>query len=123
MSAALGLMDYAGHLETYERDGCVVVEDLIPESVCDLLALPLYADAQRMLESGFWPPQPERGEFGHGHVQLGAPRCAPWVHADVVANPVVEQIAAAGVGTGAILGFYNGLCSLAGTRTPHHLPE
>ena len=78
-----------------------MVKDLIPHSVCDQLALPLHADAQRVLESGFWPPQPERGIFGQGHVQLGLPRCAPWVHADVVANEVIEQVVAAGVGTGA----------------------
>eukprot|EP01050_Picozoa_sp_SAG11_P045071 SAG11_NODE_22259_length_409_cov_0.906452_2_plen_91_part_01 len=35
------------------------------------------------------------GEFGYGHMQLGLPRCAPWVHPDIVANPILEQLVAA----------------------------
>jgi hypothetical protein len=40
--------------------GLCVVDDAVSASACDLLALPLQADAQRLLESGFWPPQVSR---------------------------------------------------------------
>ena len=54
--------------------GVAVLHQAIPASVCELLQGPMYADAERMLRGGFWPPQPERGALGHGHVNLGPPR-------------------------------------------------
>ena len=54
--------------------GVAVLHQAIPVSVCELLQGPMYADAERMLRGGFWPPQPERGALGHGHVNLGPPR-------------------------------------------------
>ena len=53
----------------------------------------------------------ERGEFGHGHLQLGPPRVRPFVSAQLVANPLVEQVVAAILGRGAFLSFYNGNCN------------
>jgi hypothetical protein len=109
------------------QHGCAVIHDAVPASVCDLLALPLYADSQRTLESGFWPPQRDccrRGGVleGDGHVHLGAPRCSPWVHEDVVANPIVEQCVAALIGSGAMLDAYTGVCGLVGCGTqPLHM--
>jgi hypothetical protein len=61
-------------LASIARDGVAVLHQAIPGSVCDLLQGPLYADAERMLQGSFWPPQPERGALGHGHVNLGPPR-------------------------------------------------
>ena len=120
---AVGALEHTeGILDAIREQGVAVLHNCIDPSVCELLQAPLYADAQRMLEGSFWPPQPERGALGNGHVNLGAPRCAPWVHSDVVGNPIVEQVVAAAIGTGAVLGFYNGLCNLSGSRPqPLHL--
>lgn len=63
-------------LASIENHGVAVLHQAIPASVCELLQGPLYADAERMLQGGFWPPQPERGALGHGHVNLGPPRYA-----------------------------------------------
>jgi hypothetical protein len=61
-------------LASVARHGVAVLHRAIPVSVCELLQGPLYADAERMLQGSFWPPQPERGALGHGHVNLGPPR-------------------------------------------------
>ena len=61
-------------LRSVKSRGVFVLHNAIPTSVCDSLRLPLAADAQRVLESGFWPPQPERGAMGNGHINLGPPR-------------------------------------------------
>ena len=87
-----------------------VVEDAIPERVLDHLAYRLDFDAAHQVASE--QKYQERGVFGHGHLQLGVPRCAPWVHGEVVANPILEQLAAAVLGP-CFLGFYNG-----NTNTP-----
>lgn len=91
-SACVSLVHSLTH--SYTKTGYVVIENVVPASVCDLMGLPMHADAQRLVGSGFWPPQPERGAFGNGHIQLGPPRCAPWVHEDVLANPIIEQLVA-----------------------------
>jgi hypothetical protein len=88
----------------------VVVEDLIPGPVLDHLAVRLDFDAAHQVTSE--QKYAERGVFGHGHLQMGLPRCAPWVAEEVVANPIMEQCAAAILGP-CFLGFYNG-----NTNTP-----
>jgi hypothetical protein len=48
----------------------------------------------------------ERGGFGAGgHLQLGPPRRAPWVRPEFVANPIIEQVAAAILGPAPFLSW------------------
>lgn len=55
-------------------------------------------------------------------VRVPRGRCAPWVHPDVVGNPIIEQVVAAALGKGAVLSFYNGHCNLSGSGTqPLHM--
>jgi hypothetical protein len=83
------------------------------------------SSAHRAAKEGpdpWWLSQPERGEFGQGHIWLGPPRGAPWVHPEVVANPIIEAVVAAVLGKGAVLGFLNGNCNYAGSGTqPLHM--
>jgi hypothetical protein len=78
-------------LDSIAQHGVAVLHQAIPASVCELLQEPLYADAQRMLEGGFWPPQPERGALGHGHINLGPPRCG--VNSCGTASPARSALA------------------------------
>ena len=90
--------------------GLCVVENIIPDEVLDHLAARLDYDAAHQVASKH--KFEERGVFGHGHLQLGLPRCAPWVKPEIVANPILEQLAVAILGP-CFLGFYNG-----NTNTP-----
>ncbi|MCZ8173017.1 MAG: phytanoyl-CoA dioxygenase family protein, partial [Brevundimonas sp.] len=52
---------------------------------------------------------------GPGHLQLGLRRHAPFVTADLLANPFIECVVAATLGRDAWLGFYNGNVNCPGS--------
>jgi hypothetical protein len=120
---ALAETKLAELVATFEARGTFVLEGVVPRAVCAQLAPRMLADAAAICAHG---GRDARGDFGHGHLQLGACRNAPFVHAEVVANPVVEQAVCAILRGNAQLGFYNGvplprwpgLC--AGARALHH---
>ena len=60
---------------------------------------------------------PHEQRTGVGHLQLGLRRHAPYVHTDVVANPLIESVVAEVLGAGAWLGFYNGNVNCPGSAT------
>jgi ectoine hydroxylase-related dioxygenase (phytanoyl-CoA dioxygenase family) len=93
--------------------GYAVVEDIISQETCNLLADCILEDAQRVRGNG----KQTRHEMltGQGHLQLGLRRHAPFVKPDLVANPFVECVVAAVLGKGAWLGFYNGNVNCPGS--------
>ena len=104
----------------------VVVENVVPERIVDQLQPRMLSDAAALAERRAWEM---RDGSGNGHLQMGAPKNAPWVHPEVVSNPLIEQIATAvlgrsargggefhpladdGGGPIAWLGFFNGNCA------------
>ena len=75
--------------DSFAERGLFVLENVIPLPVLEQLAPRMLSDSHAIVAHGGWSA---RGEFGHGHLQLGPPRCAPWVHSDIVANPIIEQV-------------------------------
>lgn len=69
-------------------------------------------DGLAIAAAGGWG---SRGDFGHGHLQLGAPRNDPFVLPQIVANPIIEQVVVAILRSPARLGFYNGNCAMPGS--------
>lgn len=97
---------------TADSRGLFVLEKVVSPEVCSQLAVKMLADAAAIVAHGGWAA---RGEFGHGHLQLGQPRMAPYVHPSVVANPLVEQVVVAILRQKAVLGFFNGNCAMPGS--------
>ncbi len=93
--------------------GYAVVEDIISQETCDVLAVCILEDAERVRGSG----KLTQHEMltGQGHLQLGLRRHAPFVRTDLVANPFMECVVAAVLGEGAWLGFYNGNVNCPGS--------
>ena len=104
----------------------MVVENVVPGRIVDQLQPRMLSDAAALAERRAWEM---RDGSGNGHLQMGAPKNAPWVHPEVVSNPLIEQIATAvvgrsargggefhpladdGGGPSAWLGFFNGNCA------------
>ena len=64
---------------------------------------------------------PHEKHTGIGHLQLGLRRRAPYVCADLLANPLIEHTVSAVLGKNAWLGFYNGNVNMPGsTSQPIH---
>ena len=117
---ALGPAKLAAALEQLHRTGFTTIENCIPHERLDELVGRLDYDAAHQVASEEkWT---ERGPFGGGHLQLGLPRCAPFVAPELVANPILEQLAAAYLGR-CYLGFYNGNTNTPGSHfsQPLHL--
>ena len=96
-----------------ERVGFAVVGGLISPETCRLLASSVVEDAEIVHATG--TPTGHEQRTGQGHLQLGLRRYAPYVRADLVANPLIEHVVAAVLGQGAWLGFYNGNVNLPGS--------
>ena len=96
----------------FDARGVFVLESVIPLDACRRLAPRMLSDAAAIVAHGGWG---SRGEFGHGHLQLGPPRNAPFVSAEVVANPIIEQCVVAILRSKAKLGFCEPGC-------PHPTP-
>ena len=94
-------------------NGFAVVSNLISHETCELLGDAIINDAQRVLALG----KPTRHEqvTAAGHLQLGLRRYAPFVRADLVANPLIESVVAGMLGNDAWLGFYNGNVNCPGS--------
>ena len=94
-------------LANIQTQGFVVVKDLVSPSTCELLKQSILEDADRVVTEteGLTPHEKVTGR---GHLQLGLRRYAPFVKADLLANPLIEHIVTRMLGAGAWLGFYNG---------------
>ena len=72
----------------FARDGVFVLRNVLPPDATALLAPRMLSDATALLERRAWR---KRGETGGGegaggdggHLQLGPPHMAPWIHPDV----------------------------------------
>lgn len=101
------------------EQGFAVVAGLVSEKSRELLMNSVLKDAEAV-KAGCELTDHEK-RTGQGHLQLGLRRTAPYVRADMVANPIVESIVAEVLGEGAWLGFYNGNVNLPGsTHQPLH---
>ena len=106
-SGALSPEKLRRFVRRFQKDGYAVLLNAVALDALEKLAPRMDSDANQILAVG----GQSRGEFGHGHLQLGPPRVAPFVSAQFVANPLIEQVVAAILGEGAFLSFYNGNCN------------
>ncbi len=99
--------------------GYAVVGGLVSEETRELLLPSILEDVDIVRAGG--EPTPHEKRTGVGHLQLGLRRHAPYVRADLAANPLVESVVAEILGAGAWLGFYNGNVNCPGsTYQPLH---
>lgn len=101
--------------QQFLRDGFVVVCGVFPHEALDALVPRSDYQAARFVASGKGP-----------HLDNGLPRMAPWVLPDIVANPIIEQLATAILGPGAFMRYWGGNCSLPVTDEQlqlHHEDE
>lgn len=112
----------AGHLSAQKLDqitreiretGFAVVAGLVSEASRELLADSIIEDAKKIKADEALTMHEQR--TGKGHLQLGLRRAAPYVRADLLANPLIESVVAAILGPDAWLGFYNGNVNLPGS--------
>ena len=88
-------------VDKYERDGLCVLAGVIDTDVLDALAHRYDFDAAHRYANGDQFKGNQRGpalnpEYdGNLHLQLNLPRCHPYVHPEIVANPIIEQVAQA----------------------------
>ena len=100
-AGALGQHKLADLVAAFDECGLAVIENVVPLRVIEQLRPRMLADAAALSERKGWEA---RGTTGNGHLQMGSPKIAPWVHAETVANRLVEQIAVAVVGRSAVDG-------------------
>lgn len=99
--------------------GYAVVADLVSEKSRRLLMTSVLEDAQAIRAKSDLTPHEKH--TGIGHLQLGLRRRAPYVCADLLANPLIEHTVSAVLGKNAWLGFYNGNVNMPGsTSQPIH---
>ena len=96
-----------------ETIGYAVVSDLVTPATCQLLAEAILEDVAEV--RALATPTRHETNTGQGHLQLGLRRRAPYVRADLIANPLIEHIVSAVLGANAWLGFYNGNVNLPGS--------
>ncbi len=102
-----------GIRSSFETNGYAVVSRFVSAETCDLLLEAVLEDVALVRAQ----PEPTLHEqrTGVGHLQLGLRRYAPFVQAEIVANPLIESIVAALLGAGAWLGFYSGNVNTPGS--------
>jgi hypothetical protein len=117
-AGALAPARLAALVAAFDERGLLLLENVVDPAAIAALGEQMKRDGEAIVEAGGWG---SRGDFGHGHLQLGAPRAAPWVLPEIVANPIVEQCVCAILRSPAKLGFYNGNCAMpsSGTQRLH----
>ena len=105
--------------EAIETVGYGVVCGLVSDETRKLLLPSILEDVEIVRANGELTPHEKN--TGVGHLQLGLRRHAPYVCADLAANPLIESVVAEVLGSGAWLGFYNGNVNCPGsTFQPLH---
>ena len=87
--------------------GLVSIANVLPLEVCDSLREQMDHDSAHMAAQRMWVRAP-------GHLQQGLPRIGPCVPREVVANPIIEQLAFAILGP-CHISFFNGNSNLPGS--------
>lgn len=98
---------------SFETNGYAVVSRFISPETCDMLLQAVYEDVAQIRTRSELTGHEQR--TGVGHLQLGLRRYAPFVAAEVVANPLIESVVATLLGSGAWLGFYSGNVNTPGS--------
>jgi len=101
--------------EAIDNQGYALVSGLVSQETRDLLLPSILEDVKMVRSSGELTPHEQH--TGVGHLQLGLRRYAPYVRADLAANPLIESVVAEVLGPGAWLGFYNGNVNCPGSTT------
>ncbi len=96
-----------------DERGFAVVAGLVSKESCDLLMASMLEDVEAVRALN--QPTPHEKATGRGHLQLGLRRYAPFVRTDLLANPLIESVVQAVLGSDAWLGFYNGNVNLPGS--------
>lgn len=113
LSGSIDAAKLAAIVHDIRTVGYAVVQDIVSPDSCELLAQSIVDDAERVRALGKVTRHEEI--TGHGHLQLGLRRHAPFVKADLLANPLIECVVAGVLGQGAWLGFYNGNVNCPGS--------
>lgn len=109
----------AAIVEQIETIGFAALTNVVSQESCELHAQAIQDDVKKVRASG--TKTAHERVTGEGHLQLGLRRFAPYVKADLVANPIIENVIAAVLGRGAWLGFYSGNVNCGGsTYQPLH---
>ena len=103
----------------FKAAGFCCVGDVIPASALDAARERLDFDAAHQ---ALGMKHKERGPASGagGHLQLGVPRCGPFVTAAIASNPIIEQLAVALLGCpegGVFMSFFNGNTNIPGSGT------
>ncbi|MEM1229612.1 MAG: phytanoyl-CoA dioxygenase family protein [Pseudomonadota bacterium] len=99
--------------ERLASDGYVIIAGLIRPDACQRLRAAVLEDVARVRADAQLTPHEKH--TAPGHLQLGLRRYAPFVAAEVVANPLIEQMVAQTLGARAWLGFFNGNVNCPGS--------
>ncbi len=99
--------------DAISMQGFAVIGGLVSAQTRERLYDSVLEDVEQIREPGKLTPHEER--TAEGHLQLGLRRYAPFVCEDLVANPLIESVVAAVLGSGAWLGFYNGNVNCPGS--------
>jgi hypothetical protein len=124
LSPAERLAGRCGHAACAEvarllaRDGHALVEGILEPGALAPFAARLDADAASMVRTLQGPDArtDPLGGLGTGHLALGLPRVGEWMPACLVANPLVEQLAAHCLGEDAYMAWVGGNTNLPGSR-------
>jgi len=105
--------------EAISTTGYALVSNLVSKETRELLLPTILEDVETVRARGELTPHEQH--TGVGHLQLGLRRYAPYVCADLAANPLIESVVEEVLGDGAWLGFYNGNVNCPGsTSQPLH---
>ena len=107
-------------VETYHRDGLCVLANVLPHAMLDALAHRYDFDCAHRYVHGDPFKGNQKGPAldpaydGNLHLQLNLPRCHPYVQPEIVANPIIEQIAVAVLRGPVFIRYFNGNSALPG---------
>lgn len=96
-------------IESFQREGFVVLEDVIDPSHCDTLCEKMLADVEAILQRPDIP-----FNFNRGNIQQAPPPFAPYLFDDVLFNPQIIEVTKAILGPGLKNNFYSGNTALPG---------
>ena len=96
-------------IRTFRECGFATIGNVVPAHALDALQRRMDYDAAHQAAALKWQERGPSSGAG-GHLQMGVPRMAPFVAKEIVANPIIEQLAVALLGEPeeTFLAFFNG---------------
>ena len=108
--------------EVFHRRGFATIGNVVPHDVLDALKPRMDFDAAHQQVIRKFEERGVNGGAG-GHLQMGIPRCAPFVSKELASNPFMEQIAYSLLDGKCRLSFFNGNTNMcAHPHSPPHSP-